>query len=171
MLLGAVLLHLLASMVLADNVYTGSSEFTVFVNGTRPATVYVPASYVQSSAAPLILLLHGYTNSVDDTTKNFGPELQGLGHIIVAPSGTKYIFSFWNAGFCCGPGASEDGGVDDEAYLLGLIDAVKASPLVKIDPKRVYVVGYSNVGSGFYQGVFCFFFLIFFPWCFSVRGQ
>jgi polyhydroxybutyrate depolymerase len=66
------------------------------------------------------------------------------GILTVYPSGTKDSngFVFWNATpACCN---FESSTVDDEQYLIDIIDA--ASRDYSVDPARVFIVGHSNGG-------------------------
>lgn len=71
------------------------------------------------------------------------------GLILVAPDGTPDAIRrrFWNAtAACCDLFKTR---VDDEAYLVSILDKVRASHAV--DPKRVYFVGHSNGGFMSYR--------------------
>jgi polyhydroxybutyrate depolymerase len=63
--------------------------------------------------------------------------------MLLAPDGTRDSSGrrFWNAGACCDFDRS---GVDDLAYISGLIGAVRA--VHAVDPRRIYLVGFSNGG-------------------------
>lgn len=119
---------------------------TVQFPGDRPFSLSVPDSYNKAKAAPLIVALHGYTSSGDETEKYLKLEAvtQKRGILYVHPDGTKDGAGnrFWSATpACCNFYSSK---VDDEAYLMSIIDTV--SKKYNVDQKRIYVVGHSNGG-------------------------
>ena len=114
--------------------------------GGRPFSVIVPTTYQKSKPAPLILALHGYTSSGDETEKylQLASVAQKKGILYVHPDGTQDDAAnrFWNATpACCNFYSSK---VNDEAYLMSIIDSV--SKKYNVDQKRIYVVGHSNGG-------------------------
>lgn len=112
----------------------------------RPATVTTPGNYDGTSELPLVLVLHGYGASgvVQDAYFQMSLRADARGFVVLAPDGTVDVSGrrFWNATDACCDFA--DTGVDDVAYLLGLIDEVEAS--IPIDPERIVVIGHSNGG-------------------------
>jgi polyhydroxybutyrate depolymerase len=114
----------------------------------RPYGLKAPRSYSPSKAAPLVIAIHGYGDT--------GPSLvdawhlddlsEQKGFLLAYPTGTversQRRLTFWNAtDSCCD---FYDGGVDDVAYILAIIDDVSAH--YAVDPARVYIVGFSNGG-------------------------
>ncbi|MFL5647171.1 MAG: alpha/beta hydrolase family esterase [Chloroflexota bacterium] len=123
-----------------------SKEASVVVGGDRPVTVAVPPGYDPTRPAPLLILLHGYGSSGGQHDMYFHlGELAGQrGYLYVHPDGTLDGGGnhFWNATDAC---CDFDGkGIDDPAYLAGLIGEIKAS--FTVDPKRIDVIGHSNGG-------------------------
>ena len=117
----------------------------------RPYQVFVPSSYTNGTAAPLVILLHGYGATGDIQNLYLGVEslAERHGFLYVHPDGTKNALGdqFWNAtDACCGAGLST---VDDVAYLTGIIDSVSAQ--YDVDPKRIYFMGHSNGGFMSYR--------------------
>lgn len=102
----------------------------------RPAT--------GTTAAPLVLVLHGYGADGSSQLDWFGlSRFQGV-HL-VAPDGTLDSTGrrFWNATErCCD---FEGTRVDDVRYLTSLIDDVAARH--PVDRARVYAIGVSNGGA------------------------
>jgi polyhydroxybutyrate depolymerase len=117
----------------------------------RPYEVFVPSSYDEADAAPLVLLLHGYTSTGDVQEGYFGFQVlaEERGFLYVHPDGTKDAAGnqFWNATDACCDLASA--GVDDSAYLLSIIEQVQAD--YNVDPKRIYLAGHSNGGFMSYR--------------------
>jgi poly(3-hydroxybutyrate) depolymerase len=100
---------------------------------------------------PLVILLHGYTANSFWQNFYFGlnVETQKRGIMLVTPDGTKNPdgSQFWNAtDSCCDYYQS---GVDDVAYIAGLIEEAKLH--FNIDADRVYLVGHSNGGYMSYR--------------------
>lgn len=123
-----------------------SEAAIVTFSGDRPFTVLVPTSYNQAKAAPLILVLHGYTSSGDEAEQylHMSAVAQSRGILYVHPDGTKDGAGnqFWNATpACCDFYASK---VNDEAYLMNIIDEI--SKKYNVNQKRIYVMGHSNGG-------------------------
>jgi polyhydroxybutyrate depolymerase len=108
----------------------------LLVLGDRTATVHVPRH--TSGAVPLVLVLHELSGSgAVAMTYGFEPLVDSKGFVAVYPDG---IDGSWNAGSCCGDAASRD--TDDVAFLTSVVRMVESR--TKVDPKRVYVTGFSN---------------------------
>ena len=121
------------------------------VGGDRPVTVHVPAAYAPSRPAPLVMLLHGYTGSGQGIEDWFhlAPAAEARGYVYAYPDGTmdRNGDRFWNAtDACCNV---EKSGVDDVAYLAGVITEIQAK--LAMDPKRIALVGHSNGGFMSYR--------------------
>lgn len=107
---------------------------------------YQPADLKPGERLPLLLFLHGLGSSGRIAFEGLG--LQRLAERerfhLVAPDGTLDSRGrrFWNAHpACCD---FEKRGVDDVARLGGLLDSLAREP--HVDPRRLYVVGFSNGG-------------------------
>ena len=121
------------------------------VGGTRPVTVHTPANYNPATPAPLLIMLHGYSvnGAVQESYLQLAATASADGILYASPDGTTDNAGnrFWNAtDACCDLFHS---GVDDSAYVAGLIAAIKTA--VAIDPKRVFIVGHSNGGFMAYR--------------------
>lgn len=114
--------------------------------GDRPFDLKVPAAYSPDRASPLIISLHGYTSSGAGQENYFklGAVASARDILYVAPDGSLDTAGnrFWNATpACCNFYGS---GIDDEAYIMSIIDSVSKS--YNVDQSRIYVVGHSNGG-------------------------
>jgi polyhydroxybutyrate depolymerase len=110
----------------------------------RPARLIVPPAHDGTTALPLVVLLHGYTatSTLQDTYWRASTVARAMGFYLLLPEGTTDSRGnqFWNATPAC---CDLDGtGVDDVAYLTGLLDAAEA--VVPVDTSRVYFIGHSN---------------------------
>jgi polyhydroxybutyrate depolymerase len=127
-----------------------SSDFVV--GGDRPATVRVPVGFSEDEPTPLLVVLHGYSSSGASIESwiHLGDEGVDRGMLVVTPEGSVDSAGdqFWNSaeGDCCD---LYNLGVDDSAYLSGLIDEI--SRRVSVDPDRVFVFGHSNGGFMTYR--------------------
>jgi len=113
----------------------------------RSARVYVPSSYDGQTPLPLVMVLHGYSADAAWALDYFRmePLAEARGFLVCHPEGTvdRDGWRFWNA---TDAGCDFYGsGVDDSAYLRGLIEAVAKQYVV--DRKRIYVTGISNGGG------------------------
>lgn len=112
----------------------------------REYILYVPASYVPGTPAPLILNFHGYTSNALEQMfyGDFRPIADTAGIIVVHPQGTVDLLgnTHWNVGW----GTST---VDDVGFTSALIDSLSAA--YTIDPTRIYSTGMSNGGFFSYK--------------------
>jgi len=123
-----------------------SQAADVVYPGERPFTLVLPSNYQPGTPAPLIIGLHGYTAESPYAQNYFalGKVADEKGILTVYPSGSKDTngYLFWNATpACCN---FDSNSVDDEAYLLSIIDFVSKDHTV--DPARIYIIGHSNGG-------------------------
>ncbi|MEM9069277.1 MAG: alpha/beta fold hydrolase [Myxococcota bacterium] len=117
----------------------------------REAQLLVPLDHDGRTERPLVVLLHGLGASagVQDLLFQLSPRTRREGIYLVLPEGSRGPDGrrFWNATEeCCD---FHDTNVDDEGYLLDLLDEVEA--LVPVDRERVYFVGHSNGGFMSYR--------------------
>ena len=95
---------------------------------------------IKTDSMPLVIDLHGYTNSPERQRDMSGFESLAASHgfIVAWPYG---IGKSWNAGEqCCGVAVSD--GIDDVGFFRKLIEQV--SMQYPVDPQRIYVTGLSN---------------------------
>ena len=128
-------------------IFSGSQKAQIsggfsFEGLNRTYTVYLPAAYTQGDQLPLLLALHGLTQ-----TGNIMMQFSGLNtyadqydFIVVYPDG---VSNSWNVGFAGGSTANDVG------FLSALIDTLHVR--YGIDLNRVYSTGFSNGGFMSYR--------------------
>jgi polyhydroxybutyrate depolymerase len=116
--------------------------------GRGPVDVLVPASYVPSVPAPLVLLLHGQGSNGAEAEFIFqlAPLAESEGFLYVTPTARVGGSgeTTWSLTPCCSGGVN-----NDSFYLRALIDAIDG--VLNVDARRVYVVGHSNGGFMAYR--------------------
>jgi polyhydroxybutyrate depolymerase len=114
--------------------------------GVRPFNVIVPSSYDPNVPAPLLIALHGFSQSGDkfENYLHIRPIADKEGILYVHPDGTKDPRGtrFWNATpECCD---YQTPLIDDDTYIMDIVKQVSLKYMV--DPNRIYLVGHSNGG-------------------------
>lgn len=138
---------LLAGLILTAPLSVGDHDFTIQEQDLkRTYILHVPRSCDQDKQAPLVIVLHGKSASgwLAERYTEMGTESDKEGFVAAFPDGTSQIKG-WNSGFL-NLGAI---GVDDVKFIGDVID--DAETKMKIDPKRVFVVGHSSGGMMAYQ--------------------
>ncbi len=123
---------------------------TVF-GGDRPTSLQVPSTYDAGRSYPLLLALHGWggTSLLNQIYLGFASAADARDILIAAPDGLvdRDGKPYWNASdVCCD---IYETGVDDVAYLTGLVEDIQAA--YSVDPARIHVVGHSNGGFMAYR--------------------
>ncbi|MHA7985001.1 CE1 family esterase [Rathayibacter sp. CAU 1779] len=137
LLLGGVLAGCSASAPAATPTPFTAGIHTITMKADRLVTVHVPAHV--AGPAPLVLVLHEFPgNGALAMGYGFDPLVDTDGFVAVYPDGVGD--GSWDAGGCCGDAALNE--TNDVAYLSSVVKEVEAR--TKIDPKRVYVTGFSN---------------------------
>lgn len=114
----------------------------------REYLVKVPMKYDHRYRTPVLLMFHGSGGSADETYKVTGWDVQSeeQGYIVVYPNGfpNDEGMRVWNDGR-----AGRQSPVDDVAFTRAMLDDLQAR--FSVDPKRIYVVGFSNGASLSYR--------------------
>jgi poly(hydroxyalkanoate) depolymerase family esterase len=113
--------------------------------GTRSYEVYVPASYQPGAPVPLVVALHGCTQTADGfrSLTRLDDLAAARGFIVVFPEQPKSANSFgcWNWF-----NANQlQRGSPEPSLIAGVTDEVRGT--YAIDPKRIYVTGLSAGGA------------------------
>lgn len=148
---GALLFSSLAFAGCGDSGGSGGMPDQYQFGGDRPVFLNVPSTYDNSVPTPLLVVLHGFgANAYTQLAYTKLDQLvEEQGILMVAPEGTtdQDGKQFWNAtDACCD---FYDTGVDDVAYISGLIEEI--SSVWNVDPSRVYIFGHSNGGYMAYR--------------------
>jgi polyhydroxybutyrate depolymerase len=111
-----------------------------------PALLHLPATRQAGERIPLLVLLHGFgvSSSLLIAKAGLNALAEQKKFAYLAPEGTRDALGrpFWNAGkSCCDLDHRQ---VDDVKRLRELLDENLRNE--SIDPKRVFVIGYSNGG-------------------------
>ena len=130
--------------------YKNSMDIRI-MGARRTYLVHIPPDYNPQIALPLVVVIHGAFDTAGGMEKfsGFSDLANRENFIVMYPNGMG-IFGFlqhWNAGHCCGKAASDK--VDDVGFVAAAIEDVIA--LLKIDPDRIYMVGFSNGGMLTYR--------------------
>ena len=127
----------------------GDYSFSLEFGGlTRIYRVHVPANYLPSKPAPMLLAFHGGGGNMDYQAddKYFGlvSKSEQVGYIAVFPNGYSPLKSgklaTWNAGNCCA--GARDKNIDDVGFIRQVIKNLKGQ--LNIDPNRIFATGMSN---------------------------
>jgi len=123
---------------------------TLTVGGIpRDYIVHLPPAYDESTALPVVLVLHGGGSSGRRIARftEFNKVADREGFIAVYPEGYKHS---WADGR--GVTDAEQSNIDDVVFISALLDELESTYLV--DSDRVYAVGISN-GGFFTQALVC----------------
>lgn len=134
----------------------GSQSLSLSVGGReREAILYVPPTYQKSVAVPLVVMLHGMGGTATSSMKETGwsKKADEAKIIVVYPEATRpdpkrppslrANPQAWNDG--SGRFHAAEQKIDDVAFIAAIVDHVAKE--YAIDPKRIYVAGFSNGAS------------------------
>lgn len=141
------ILIILSAILITTPAFSKKVTLETNLEGRKDVKVYLPKGFKKKDKWPLIISMHGFGGS--STIQNYYVRLKRykskFGYVFAAPNGLKNEEGkgYWNASeFCCDFGKR---GVDDVAYIKGIIDEIKNSKEIgRIDPSRIYLIGYSN---------------------------
>jgi polyhydroxybutyrate depolymerase len=112
----------------------------------RSYLIHIPKNYDRAEARPLVVALHGAFSTAEEMEEETGlSELADReGFLVLYPNGITLFgwLQHWNAGHCCGRAMKDR--VDDLGFVSTVIEEVREH--FRVDPSRIYMVGYSNGG-------------------------
>lgn len=118
----------------------------------RTYLIHLPEGSEEKGPLPLVFVLHGATangyNAIRMSRMNTKADREKF--IVVYPNGSGAVKGHlltWNSGNCCSYARNND--IDDVAFFRKLIERLEME--YDIDPKRVYVTGFSNGGMMAYR--------------------
>jgi polyhydroxybutyrate depolymerase len=116
-----------------------SKESFEFSGIERTYLLHVPPSYNGRTSVPLVIMLHGATQTSFDAHSHSGftSKSDKESFIVVYPEG---IGQSWNGPF--GVGEAYENNIDDVGFIRELINRLEQK--YNIDPNRIYVAGFSN---------------------------
>jgi polyhydroxybutyrate depolymerase len=131
---------------------TYERELDIKANGFyRTYLIHVPPGYDAKKPMPLVVVIHGAFDTAAgmETFSGFSELADQKNFLVLYPNGMGLFgwLQHWNAGHCCGKAAEDK--IDDVGFLEAAISDVRAR--LRVDPKRVYVVGFSNGGMMAYR--------------------
>jgi len=117
----------------------------------RSYLIHIPKGYAPEKALPLVVVIHGAFDTAKGMEKFSGFSLLAdrEGFAVLYPNGIGIMgfLQHWNAGHCCGKAAADNW--DDVGFVAATIQ--DSSARIKIDPDRIYMVGFSNGGMLTYR--------------------
>ncbi len=126
--------------------YTDNHTTVEIGPSSRKATLEMPGGHNISYKLPLVVALHGYTNSGSFVSSYFDlvDSVHENGHLLLRPDGSYSATGqrYWNATDACCNIWNED--VDDVSWLTVLIN--EAITYYGADPEGIILVGHSNGG-------------------------
>lgn len=130
--------------------YKNSMDIRV-MGARRTYLVHIPPDYNPDIPLPLVVVIHGAFDTARGMEKfsGFSDLADRENFIAMYPNGMGIFgfFQHWNAGHCCGKAASDN--VDDVGFIAAAVEDVRTR--LKIDPGRIYMVGFSNGGMLVYR--------------------
>jgi polyhydroxybutyrate depolymerase len=133
---------------------TGNKPGSIELDGrTRTYFVHLPPAYNGKTLLPVVIVLHGATESPAGVEKLSGMSVEAdqENFIAVYPRGTGRMnparMPTWNSGNC--GGYAQRNHVDDVGFMRALIDKLEQD--YAVDPKRIYVTGISSGGMMSYR--------------------
>jgi polyhydroxybutyrate depolymerase len=111
----------------------------------REYLLYVPSSYNNNTAFPLLFNFHGYGGTSSDhlSTADMRSLADQENFLLCYPQGSSdsYGFGYWNAALAGGDNKSS---ADDIGFVSAMITSISSS--YQVDSTRIYACGYSNGG-------------------------
>lgn len=136
-LIGLMLLLGISQAATAQN----SAETLTHDGLERTYRLYVPTTYDDATAVPLVIALHpsGGNGELMASITGLDELAESENFIVAYPEGP---YQYWDYGADLPEWEKVEGVLDDPGFVAALIDSLNSS--YSIDPARIYVLGYSN---------------------------
>jgi polyhydroxybutyrate depolymerase len=112
----------------------------------RSYILHVPPAYSKGTETPLVIVLHGYTGTAENTEQwtHMSDKADNEGFIVAYPNGLPYPWNETNPQAWNGGGQYEEwtAQTDDVGFIDKMIE--KISAYYTIDPNRIFITGHSN---------------------------
>jgi len=118
-----------------------AEEYVQYAGLTRFYTVHLPPKYDGTAALPLVVMLHGSSQNIEDIKYITGFDTVANENSFLALYPLAYENN-WNDGRAVAGIAAYDLNVDDVSFITAVMDRVIGS--FNVDPNRVYIAGFSN---------------------------
>jgi polyhydroxybutyrate depolymerase len=131
---------------LRDLTQPGKHRVQFSVDGLdRLFLFYTPAQFTPGMPRPLVMFLHGAGGTAEQAfrTYNWPAKADSENFFVVFPQGlgvrreNQNLFRIWRD-----ERTGSNGGIDDMHFLQTILDDIQSA--VPIDPRRVYISGFSN---------------------------
>jgi polyhydroxybutyrate depolymerase len=124
----------------------GDKDYSITTNAEkRDFRVHVPPGYDLQAPVALVIALHGYTEKIDEfmDISHFTDAVDKRGMIVAFPQGKAPLgVPGWNAGTCCGTAQIQN--TPDVQFIRDMLAKIEEEYC--LDPKRIFVSGFSNGG-------------------------
>jgi polyhydroxybutyrate depolymerase len=144
-LLGVIslLIFLIILILVSAYLISNKTNGKISVNGReRKYLLYVPKSLHSTESVPLVITIHGYAEwpAHQAQISHWNELADQYGFIVAYPAGTGLPFRWRTSG-----DVNDQGSMEDVLFLSKLVDQLEND--YNIDPKRIYVNGFSNGGG------------------------
>jgi len=109
----------------------------------RTYQLHIPNGLASGQPAPFVLVFHGLeeNGAFISQSSGFNEIADANGFIVAYPNGSGPTSAMsWNAGDCCG--YAQQNSLDEASFVRQIISDVET--ITPLDPKRIYVSGFSN---------------------------
>jgi polyhydroxybutyrate depolymerase len=118
---------------------------------TRDYLIHLPPGYDNRQKLPMVVVVHGAFDTGKGMQKfsGFSALADRKNFIVLYPNGIGILgyLQHWNAGHCCGKAQADQ--IDDIGFVAAAITS--AGRRFNVDPKRIYMLGFSNGGMFTYR--------------------
>ena len=129
----------------SEGCYSNTNSQTIVHDGmNREYILYVPNSYDETSATPILFNFHGFGGSASEfiNVADMRAEAESNSFILVYPQGSCLDgVPHWNP---CPIGGDNKSSADDLGFVEAMVNEISSQ--YNLDMERIYAAGYSNGG-------------------------